>query len=87
MCYNNYNNIDKQIYNLNEKEHVFNNYDDLEDEFYKNIKYQEESKKLTDAGFIICYNDNKYVLLNTIYSKITNLLPEYTNITKIFFIV
>ena len=84
LCYNNYNNIDKQIYNLNEKEHIFNNYDDLEDEFYKNIKYQEESKKLTDAGFIICYNDNKYVLLNTIYSKITNLLPEYTNITKIF---
>jgi len=84
LCFNNHNIIDKKVYNLDEKIHNFNNYDDLEDEFYKNIKYQEEYKKITDAGFIIYYKENKYVLLNTIYSKIINLLPKYTNITKIF---
>ena len=84
VCFNNHNIIDKKVYSLDEKIHNFNNYDDLEDEFYKNIKYQEEYKKLTDAGYIICYKENNYVLLNTIYSKIINLLPNYTNITKIF---
>ena len=75
--------IDKKIYDLSAHQLKFNTYEDLEDLHYKNINFAERNKKLNNAGYIIHYNDNKYILINKIYEKINMIIPKYNNINKI----
>lgn len=94
ICYNklkfilsydsSFNIINKKIYDLDKQELKFNSYEDLEDLHFKNINLSEKNKKLNNAGFIIIYNNYKYLLLNKIYEKITDILPKYNNINKIY---
>jgi len=94
VCYNklkfilsydsSFNIINKKIYNLDSPKLKFNSYDELEDLHYKNINITERNKKLFNGGFILIYNGQKYILLNKIYEKITEILPKYNNINKIY---
>ncbi len=62
----------------------FSCYDELDYEHNENIKNMELQKKLFNNGYIIVYNNIKYVLPNKIYEKVSSLLPKYSNINKIY---
>ena len=62
----------------------FSCYDELDYEHNENVKKMELQKKLFNNGYIIIYNDIKYVLSNKIYDKLSGLIPKYTNINKIY---
>ena len=93
ICYNklkfilsydmSYNIIDKFVYNL-DKSINFNSFEELEDCLYKEINQADRNKKLHNGGYIINYNDKKYLLVNKIYDKIISILPKYNNINKIY---
>ena len=62
----------------------FSCYDELDYEHNENIKRMESQKKLFNNGYIIVYNNIKYILPNKIYEKVSNLLPKFSNINKIY---
>jgi hypothetical protein len=59
-------------------------YDELDYEHAQNCKIMENNKKLFNAGYIVIYNDTKYLIENKLYEKISGLLPKYININKIY---
>ena len=62
----------------------FSCFDELDFEHNDNMKKMENNKKIFNAGYLIEYNNNKYLLNNKIYEKINNLLPKFININKIY---
>lgn len=85
LCYDHeFNQINNLSYEPEESQIFYSCYDELDYEHNDNIKKMENNKKIFNAGYIISYKDNKYLLPNKIYEKISNLLPKYTNINKIY---
>ena len=78
-----YNIIDKKVYDI-DKQIKFNNFEELEDCIYKEINMSDKNKKLHNGGYIINFNNNKYLLVNKIYEKVSCMIPKYTNINKIY---
>ena len=81
---NSFNLIDKKVYDIETSNLKLDSYDELEDLHYKQIMFMEKNKKLQNAGYIINYDGNKYILINKIYEKINSLLPKYNNLNKIY---
>lgn len=85
LCYGSeFNQINNISYEPNDYQIYYSCYDELEYEHNENIKKMENNKKLFNAGYIIVYKNNKYLLPNKIYEKVSNLLPKYSNINKIY---
>jgi hypothetical protein len=85
LCYDLSNNIiNKKMYDINDPILNFKSFDNLEDTHYKQISMMEKYKKLYHAGYIINFNNKKYLLANNIYDKINSILPKYNNINKIY---
>lgn len=59
-------------------------YDELDYEHTQNCKIMENNKKIFNAGYIVIYNNTKYLIENKLYEKISGLLPRYANINKIY---
>jgi hypothetical protein len=79
-----FNIINNKIYNLDDSQIYFSCYDELDFEHNNNIKKMEQNKKLFNAGYIINFNGNTYIMQNKLYEKINSLLPKFQNINKIF---
>jgi hypothetical protein len=85
LCYDNELNQKNNIsYEPEESQIFYSCYDELDYEHNENIKKMENNKKIFNSGYIIIYKNNKYLLPNTIYEKISKLLPKYSNINKIY---
>jgi len=76
--------IDKKIYDLTDNKLFFESFEKMDDEYYSSLKYSEITKKLRNGGFIICYDNKKYIYVNKIYEKLNIILPKFTNINKIY---
>jgi hypothetical protein len=79
-----FNLVNNKIHDIYSNQIHFSCYDELDYEHNDNIKNMELQKKIFNNGYIIIYNNIKYLLPNKIYEKVTNLLPKYTNINKIY---
>jgi hypothetical protein len=77
--------VNNSIYDQEKSQIYFSCFDELDFEHNENMKKMETNKKLFNAGYLIEYNNSKYLLNNKIYEKINNLLPKFTNINKIYF--
>ncbi len=79
-----FNLVNNKIYDPYSNQIHFSCYDELDYEHNENVKRMEIQKKLFNNGYIIIYNNIKYVLPNKIYEKVSNLLPKFSNINKIY---
>jgi hypothetical protein len=79
-----FNQVNNTIYDLDSPQLHFSCFDELDFEQNDNIKKMEINKKLFNAGYLIIYKNNKYLLSNKIYEKINNLLPKFSNLNKIY---
>jgi len=60
----------------------FSCFDELEFDLIEGIKTMDKTKKLTNAGYLIEYQNQIYVLQNKLYEKILKLNPPYPNPMK-----
>jgi hypothetical protein len=79
-----FNLVNNKSYDTCSNQIHFSCYDELDYEHNENIKNMEIQKKLFNNGYIIICNNIKYLLPNKIYEKVSNLLPKYNNINKIY---
>jgi hypothetical protein len=79
-----FNLINNKTFDIYQNQLFFSCYDELDYEHNENIKRMESQKKLFNNGYIIIYNNVKYVLSNKLYDKLSGLIPKYTNINKIY---
>jgi hypothetical protein len=85
LCYDpEFNQINNICYDPEESQIFYSCYDELDYENNDNIKKMENNKKIFNAGYLIIYKNKKYLLPNKIYEKVSNLLPKYSNINKIY---
>jgi hypothetical protein len=60
----------------------FSCFDELDFNLIEEIKNNDHTKKLTNAGYLIEYNNEIYLLQNKLYEKILKLIPTYPNYMK-----
>jgi hypothetical protein len=60
----------------------FSCFDELEFNLIEENKKTEHTKKLTNAGYLIEYNNDIYLLQNKLYEKISKLIPVESNRMK-----
>ena len=85
LCYDEkFNILNNVVYDPLQNQLFFSCYDELEFEHNENIKKMEQNKKLFNAGYIIIYNNTKYILENKLYERISYIVPKYSNINKIY---
>ena len=79
-----FNLVNNKTYDTYSNQIHFSCYDELDYEHNENVKRMELQKKLFNNGYIIIYNNIKYLLPNKIYEKVSNLIPKFSNINKIY---
>ena len=85
ICYDtSFNQLNNVCYDPLETKVFYSCYDELDYEHNHNCKIMENNKKMFNGGYIIIYDNKKYLVENILYQKISNLLPRCNNINKIY---